>query len=124
MLNKTGITTESAGAVNDILFTSARYEGVSVIVSDAAYVTEDGRKIVKAGTPLSGNLEARETPFTRASGSDSVGILRHDVDVTDGAANGTLMTAGSVNTARLDSETAAFITDAIKTALPKITFAK
>ena len=37
---------------------------VSKDIDTSAIVVENGRKIVKAGTPLSGNLDARTTPFT------------------------------------------------------------
>lgn len=47
----------------------------------------------------------------------AVGVLLHDVDVTDGDANGTLLIWGFVNLNRMDSTTAGFITATRKTEL-------
>ena len=103
---------------------------MSIVVDDTAG-TEDSatkRKIVKAGTPLTGSLDARTTAFTKASSSGSpsasnaVGILLHDVDVTAGENDGTLLIFGFVNTNRIDATTKALITAEVKAALPMIKF--
>lgn len=111
---------------NQILFCTEPQVSVGVTVSDSGVTANsEGKKIVKAGTPLTGNLEARSTAFTAAGSSDAVGVLLHDVDVTEGAENGTLLIFGFVNLNRLDSSTAALITSDVKTALnAKITFIK
>jgi hypothetical protein len=50
-------------------------------------------------------------------------VLLHDVDVTDGNVNGTVLIFGFVNTNRLESDVQAKITSAVKTALDaKVTF--
>lgn len=93
----------------------------------------DGKKILKAGTPITGNIEARNTAFKKATStasgepavttSNAVGILLHDVDVTSGNANGSIVLFGFVDLDKLDSETFALITAEVKTALAgKITF--
>lgn len=112
MLNRTGIKKEAAGAPVQILFNVQNQMSVSIRVDDAVAVTENGRKLVKAGTPLSGDLTARETAFVAAADSSApaVGVLLHDVDVTDGDANGSLLIWGFVNMDRLDTATAALIT--------------
>lgn len=112
MLNRTGIKKETAGAPVQILFNVQNQMSVSIRVDDAVAVTENGRKLVKAGTPLSGDLTARETAFVAAADTTApaVGVLLHDVDVTDGDANGSLLIWGFVNLDRLDTATAALIT--------------
>lgn len=130
MLNRTGIKKESFGNRNQILFAIEHQVSVGVIVDDAVVSSPDssGRKIVKAGTPLTGNLDARGTAFTAASAgsssaaSDAVGILLHDVDVTSGDGNGTLLIFGFVNTDRIDDTTKAKLTQYVKAALPMIKF--
>lgn len=93
----------------------------------------DGRKILRAGTPITGDIEARNTAFQKATSSSSgepsvttsnaVGILLHDVDVTSGNANGSIVLFGFVDLDKLDSETFALITAEVKTALAgKVTF--
>lgn len=121
------IKIESAVNVNQILFCTDPQVSVGVIVDNTASVTENGRKIVKAGTPLSGDLTARNTAFVKAvdTTNPATGILLHDVDVTDGDNNGTLLIFGFVNLERLDTTTAALITDTRKTELSgKVTFLK
>lgn len=121
------IKIESAVNVNQILFCTDPQVSVEVIVDNTASVTENGRKIVKAGTPLSGDLTARNTAFVKAvdTTNSATGILLHDVDVTDGDNNGTLLIFGFVNLERLDTTTAALITDTRKTELSgKVTFLK
>ena len=121
MFNRSGIKKETLAAPQQILFNVQNQFSVGIKVDDANYVTENGRKIVKAGTPLTGNLEARETAFVKATtssgSSNAVGILLHDVDVTDGDANGTLLIWGFVDLKKLDTTTAALITTEVKTAL-------
>ena len=115
MFNNTGIKSRTAGAPVQILFNVHNQMSVSIIVDKTAGVEENGRTIVKAGTPLGGDLANRKTAFT--SDGDTVGVLLHDVDVTDGPNNGTLLIWGFVNLDRIDATTAAKITDAVKTAL-------
>ena len=78
-----------------------------------AGVTADanGRKIVKAGTPLNGDLLDRDTAFVvgTAEGKDNV-VLLHDVDVTAGDANGTIISVGHIDKLKLDADVQALIT--------------
>lgn len=125
MLNNTGITSESYGNVNQILIDPTNFFAMSVVVdSGVATVTENGRKIAKAGLPLAGSLDARTTAFTEAAstGTDVVGVLLHDVDVTDGDNNGTILLFGFVNTNRIESTTKAKLVAAVTKALPMIKF--
>jgi hypothetical protein len=128
MLNQTGVRKETYGNTNQILFAVEHQVSMGVVVSKALGVAEGTKKVVKAGTPLTGNLDARTTAFTAASAgssteaSDAVGVLLHDVDVTTGDANGTLLLFGFVNTNRIDATTKAKLTDTVKKAMPMIKF--
>lgn len=128
MYNNTGIKKETYGNRNQLLFAVEHQVSMSIVVDETAFtVTENGRKIAKAGTPVTGSLDARGTAFTPAAtatnASNAVGILLHDVDVTDGDNNGTLLLHGFVNTNRIDATTKAKITAEVKKALPLIVFA-
>ena len=128
MLNQTGVRKETYGNTNQILFAVEHQVSMGVVVSEALGVAEGTKKVVKAGTPLTGNLDARTTAFTAATAgssteaSDAVGVLLHDVDVTTGDANGTLLLFGFVNTNRIDATTKAKLTDTVKAAMPMIKF--
>ena len=128
MLNQTGVRKETYGNTNQILFAVEHQVSMGVVVSDALGVAEGTKKVVKAGTPLTGNLDARTTAFTAATtdssteASNAVGVLLHDVDVTTGDANGTLLLFGFVNTNRIDETTKAKLTDTVKAAMPMIKF--
>lgn len=123
MLNKSGIKKETAGNETQILFDVQNRKAVSIQVAASAGSVDGSRTIVKAGTPLSGDLAARSTAFVAAApesaagkgdGKKAVGVLLHDVDVTNGAANGSLLIWGFVNLDRLDTGTQAKITSLVK----------
>lgn len=129
MLNQSGIKKTTGAAPVQILFNvqNQMSVGIKLAKNFTGAVTENGRKIVKAGTPLSGDLTARGTAFVAAkdTSNPAVGILLHDVDVTDDAANATLLIWGFVNLSRVDSITAALITATRKTELAgKVWFLK
>lgn len=129
MFNTTGIKKESVTAVGQILFNVQHQMSVGIKLGKTSNAAQDigGRKIVKAGTPLNGDLKARTTAFVKAvdSTNPAVGVLLHDVDVTDADANGTLLIFGFVNLDRLDSTTAALITSTRETELAgKVWFLK
>lgn len=128
MFNQSGIKTTVGAAPNQILFNTEFQFSVGVVVAQGSTTADsEGRKIIKAGTPLTGSLDARTTAFAEATTtggvSNAVGVLLHDVDVTAGNANGTLLIFGFVNTKMVDTTTKAKITSAVKTALnAKVTF--
>lgn len=129
MLNQTGITKVTGAAPVQILFNvqNQMSVGIKLAKNFSGAVTENGRKIVKAGTPLSGDLTARGTAFVAAADTTApaVGVLLHDVDVTDNDANATLLIWGFVNLSRVDSTTASKITANRKTELAgKVWFLK
>ena len=61
---------------------------------------------------------------TGAGGSNAVGVLLHDADVTAGNQNATCLIFGFVNLNRLESATQALVTADVKAALPMIKFLK
>ena len=129
MFNTPGIKKESATAVGQILFNVQHQMSVGIKLGKTSNAAQDigGRKIVKAGTPLNGDLKARTTAFVKAvdTSNPAVGVLLHDVDVTDTDANGTLLIFGFVNLGRLDATTAALITSTRETELAgKVWFLK
>lgn len=133
MLNQTGIKKETYGSTNQILFNVEPQVSVGIVVDDSVQATANslGKKVVKAGTPLAGDLTNRLTPFTAAKAgsaseaSDAVGVLLHDVDVTTGDANGTLLIFGFVNLDRIDETIQGKLTSYVKTALAgRVTFLK
>ena len=126
MHNNTGVKKETYGNVQQILFAVEHQVSVGIVVDETCGVAQtNGRKIAKAGTPVTGDLDKRTVAFTPASTGETtnvIGVLLHDVDVTTGDNNGTLLLFGFVNTNRLDETTKGKITADIKKALPKITF--
>lgn len=86
----------------------------------------DGKKILKAGTPLAGDITKRGTAFVKATTTEGVSnataVLMHDVDVTAGAENGTIILAGCVDLLKLDTATKALVTSDVVSALPRIIF--
>lgn len=132
MLNQKGIKKSSYISTNQILFNTDPFVAVSIIVDDALGVTDPatGRKLVKAGTPLAGDLTKRETAFAAVNvasasvASNAKGILLHDVDVTTGDANGTLLIFGFVNVDRIDTTVMAKNDEYVKEALKGIYFLK
>lgn len=86
----------------------------------------EGKKILRAGTPVSGDITKRDTAFVKASTSNgtsnATAIVLHDVDVTDGANNATIVLAGCIDTLKLDTATKALVTAEVKAALPRIIF--
>lgn len=82
------------------------YLALPVVVSGSANAT------IKAGQPLVGDLEDRDTAYT-AGTSDAVGVNLHDVVLdADGKGNATLVIRGCIDLLKLDSAVAT----AIKTA--------
>lgn len=134
MFNKTGIKKTIGAAPVQILFDVQNQVSVSIVVDDGYSVTRDGRKIVPAGTPLSGSLTARNTAFVKAvdntaesgasNGKPATGVLLHDVDVTDGDTNGTLLIWGFVDLNKIDATTAALLTATRQGEMPSIKFLK
>ena len=128
-LNQTGITTVTAVSPKTIIANPEMAIAFPCILANTGIDADaDGKKIIKAGTPITGSLEARGTAFVVASTtegvSNAIGLALHDVDVTAGNANGTVLVQGVVKIDEIDTTTAALITSAVKTAVHRIIFVK
>lgn len=108
MLSRSGIKKETAGAPVQILGSTSPYYAVGIIVNSSAGTVVGGRKIVKAGTPLVVDFANLSTPATKIASNAEIAqataVLIHDVDVTDGNANGSGLVIGIVNYNRLESD--------------------
>lgn len=120
MLNRDGISKTTYAAPIQILANVLMQSSVGVVVDDGVFTAlksanylkeKEGKKIVPAGTPLYIDLLDRNddpavlpTLAHASTGAEdpavaavpAVGVLLHDVDVTDGDANGTLLLFGFV----------------------------
>ena len=91
------------------------YIALPIVLSGSANGT------IKAGEPLTGDIEKRDTAFT-ASTSSTVGINLHDVKLdSNGKGNGTLVIAGCVDLLKLDETVKSHVASA-KSDLPRIIF--
>lgn len=73
-------------------------------------VKENGRYIIKAGTPFPSN------------DANCTGIVFNDLDVTDGDANGAVLVRGHINTAKAEENAGITYAAACKTALKSAIF--
>ena len=115
MLNQSGVTRVSAMSTKSMLVDTKTFFALPCMVANTGVTAgSDGKKIVKMGTPLYGDLQARNTAFT-ISGSENaepIGVLEHDVDVTTGAANASVVVMGLVDTSKLDTAVATSLASA------------
>lgn len=125
MANKV-VTTTYSGPDKHILIGNDSYMLTlgAIIKATGVSAGTDGRKIVKAGTPLYGDIEKRDTGFTiaGAEGASPVCVLLHDVDVTAGDENGTIVIAGCVDLLKLETSVKTALTSSVKAALSRIIF--
>lgn len=111
--------------VKDVLLAPHLAFEVGVQVSNTGVSADaSGRKIIKAGTPIGGSVSALATrnavlqvTNTSSTGAQAQGVLRYDVDVTNGNANATLVVFGFIDESKCPT-----IEATVKTALSKITF--
>ena len=125
MVKKTSYDTPKS-----ILIAPEKAFSIPVIVGNTGLSAgSDGKKIIKAGTAIGGDTDVltnRQTVLKvtndSTNGSKSQGILLHDVDVTEGDANATMLVSGFVDLNKID--TTAQPDASVKTKLTKITFMK
>lgn len=107
MFNRDTVRKSTYGAPVQILANVEFQYSVGCIVpqSIGVNVTANGvtRKIAKAGTPVNIDLDDINTAVTAATTTANA-VLLHNVDVTDGAANGTALIWGFVNKNRVESD--------------------
>lgn len=127
MLNRSGVVKTTYAATKQILANVGLQSSVGCIVPQSLGVSVGSKKIAKAGTPIKIELMNLQTPAVKADGTTALNaVLLHDVDVTDGNANGTALIFGFVNVNRVDSDVVTAITTAMTAsgASEKITFIK
>ena len=115
MLNQTGVVKTSYGYGEKRLIVDPQNStAFSCVVSNADVSALNGKKIIKAGTPLYGSLTARNTAFTVSGGAGAkpVGIALHDVDVTEGRANSQVLVSGFVDISKVDESVQSALTSA------------
>lgn len=79
--------------VDQILFYTDPQVSVGILASNSGVEADaNGKKILKAGTPMAGNLEARGTAFTVAATTDSGTKGVYTVQITTAAAVGDKIT--------------------------------
>lgn len=107
MLNRDGVTRNTYAAPIQILANVEHQYSVGCIVpqSIGVNVTANGKtyKIAKAGTPININLKNINAAVTAATTTCNA-VLLHNVDVTDGTANGAALVWGFVNENRCESD--------------------
>lgn len=125
MLNQTGVKTVSGVTRKTILVDELNSTAFSCMVSNAGVSADsEGKKIVKAGTPVKGSLKDRDTAFEVAGSSDTpVGLILHDVDVTSGTKNSQVLVFGFVDLNKVDADVQSLITP-VESALKMIQFVK
>lgn len=127
MLNRSGISKTTMNAPRQILANVELQSSVGCIVPKALGVEVGGKKIAKAGTPIKVDLMNLQAAVAKADGTTAMNaVLLHDVDVTNGNANGTALIFGFVNVNRVESDVATAITTAVGAtgASKQITFIK
>lgn len=127
MLNRSDISKTTMTAPKQILANVELQSSVGCIVPQALGVAVGSKKIAKAGTPIKIDLMNLQTAASKADGTTAMNaVLLHDVDVTDGNANGTALIFGFVNVNRVDTDVATAITTAVGAtgASKQITFIK
>jgi len=129
MLNQSSVVTVEGTTRKTILVDELNSTAFSCMVANTGVSADaDGKKIVKAGTPISGDLTARGTAFVVASTTEGVsnatGILLHDVDVTDGTKNAQVVVFGFIDLTKLEAGVQALITAPVKSALKMVQFVK
>lgn len=118
MFNQSGVTKTSFVNVRQILANVELQYSIGCVVPQSMGVTVGTKKIVKAGTPVKTNLDNTTTAVTAADGTTVAmnAVILHDVDVTNGNANGTALIFGFVNMNRLESDVKTLVTTALTNA--------
>ena len=129
MLNQSTQTKVTGTVQKTIVMDSALKFATSVRIGNAGVVADgDGKKIIKAGMPLTGDLLARDTAFvvaaTTTGVSNAVAICQSDIDVTSGTMNGSVIVFGFIDESKLDAAVVTALDAPARAALKQITFLK
>lgn len=112
-------TSEYPNVPKQILIADSEMISLAAKISNTGVSASNGKKIVKAGTPVYGDLKARNTAFTVSGEGKPVGIVLHDVDVTEGTNNVSVVVFGAVDLEKVETS----VQTALKSAeanLPRI----
>ena len=121
MLNNPKVTITHGTNRKTILVDEFNSTALSCVVANTGVEAVDGKKIIKAGTPVTGDLTDRNTPFTvDKTGENPAGVILHDVDVTDGNANSQVVIFGFIDISKLDDD----VVELITAAAPNLTMIK
>lgn len=88
-----------------------------IVNGEGVQANAEGKKIIKAGTPVGATasvLTNRQTVLSKGT-ENAQGVVLHDVDVTLGEANATLVIDGYVDLKKLDTDVVALVTEATST---------
>ncbi|MGX7195162.1 hypothetical protein [Enterococcus olivae] len=123
---KMGQVVTKGTATKQILLNASLFESLGAQIGDTGVTANsNGRKLIPAGTPVGGSadfLASEQAVLVVSNDENAQGVLMHEVDVTGGTANGTVLIFGFVNEFRIPDVT---VTDEAKEALDgKVTFAK
>ena len=122
MLNRSGVRTTTYGATKQILANVELQSSVGCIVPESLGTFDGVKKLVKAGTPINIDLMNLQNEVKAANGSVACNaVLLHDVDVINGAANGTALIFGFVNVNSLDADVVTAISN-VTNMSPMLTF--
>lgn len=98
-----------------------------LVTNTGVSADSEGKKIIKAGTPVGSStnvLMNRQTVLTVVSDATAQGVLLHDVDVTAGQENATLVIEGVIDYEKVDKDVQAMYTPTVTGAIPKVTIVK
>lgn len=110
MLNNPSVKRTTYGNRKTILVDELNSTSVSCIVSnDGVTADEDGVKMVKAGTPVYGDLTNRDTAMTTTGTGKPCGVILHDVEVTTGPANSQIVIFGTIDVSKVEDDVATLL---------------
>lgn len=108
------IETKSFGNDKQILIAPELAFTIGCLVTNTGVSADaEGKKVLKAGTPVGGADVLVNRQAVLAQNTDAPqGVLLHDVDVTKGQANATLVVEGTIDIEKLDEEVKALVNTA------------
>lgn len=122
------IQTAEYGNEKQILIAPETAIEISVLVTNTGVDADtNGKKILKAGTPVGSSTDVflnRQTVLTKQTGANAKGVLLHDVDVTAGQENATLVIDGVIDYEKVDEDVQALYTSTVLGAMPHIRVVK
>lgn len=92
-------------AAKQIMIADSVMVSLPIKIANTGVSTVNGRKIVKAGTPIKGDFKVRNTAFAVEDTTPNA-ILLHDVDVTAGTENGVAVMFGVVDLEKVEASVA------------------